>query len=84
MVGITATGITMATATPTAMTRYRKLWLPPITEQIIALSEPFVPFVYMQELIVGSWIKTKTKDLITGQLCSNDTRRVQVTIKSQE
>ena len=63
VVGIVATAITPATATP------------PATEQTIAPSDPFVPFVNTRQLIVGNWIKTRAKDLITGQCCSNDARR---------
>ena len=33
VVGIEATVITLATATPTTMTQDQKLWLPPETEQ---------------------------------------------------
>ena len=83
VVGIEATVITTATATPTTMTRDRTMWLPPTTEPTISLSTPCVPFDRMQQLIVGSWIKTKAKDLIIGQLCSNETCRGQVTIKSR-
>ena len=83
VVGIEETAITTATETPTAMTRDQTMWLPPTTEPTIALSAPYVAFVRMQQLIVGSWIKTKAKDLIIGQLCSNETRRGRVTIKSR-
>ena len=83
--GIVATAIPTATATvtPTEMTRYRKLWLAPATEPKTALIVTFVPFVRMQQLIVGNWIRTKAKDLIIGQVFSNETRRGQVSIKSQ-
>ena len=76
VVGIEATIITPATATPTTMARDQTQWLTPEKKQTIYLSAPCVPFVPMQRLIVGSWIKTKAKDLITGQLCSNEKRRV--------
>ena len=65
-VGIKATEITPATATSTAMKQVQTLQLPPATEQAIDPSAPFVPFVHMQRLIVGNWIKTRAKDLITG------------------
>ena len=74
-VGITATKITPATVTPTAMKQDRTLQLTPATEQIIAPSAMFVPFGHTQGLTVGNWIKTRARDLITGRRCSNDTRQ---------
>ena len=65
-VDIKATEITPATAPPTEMKQDQTLQLPPATEQTIASSVPFVPFVHTQRLIVGNWIKTRAKDLITG------------------
>ena len=85
VVGIEATAIPTATATTTLteMKRDQTLCLAPTTEPKIALSAPFVPFVCMQQLIVGDRIRTKAKDLIIGQVCSNETRRGQVSIKSR-
>ena len=73
-----------ATPTPAAMTWYQTLGLAPTTEPTISQSAPFSPFVCMQQLIVGSWIRTKAKDLIIGQVCSNETRRGQVSIRQQQ
>ena len=75
VVGIEATAITMETATPTttAMPQDWTLGLEPTTEPTIAQSAPFYPFVRTQQLIVGNWIRKKTKDLIIGLVCSNDT-----------
>ena len=83
VVGIMATAITPATATPTAMKRDRTLQLPPTIEQTIAPSAPFVPLGLTRRLIVGNWTKTRAKDLITGRRCSNDTLWGQLTIKSR-
>ena len=61
--------------------RDRTLQMPTATEQKTSPSAPFAPFVHTRRLIVGNWIKTRAKDLITGRRCSNDTRRGQLTIK---
>ena len=82
VVGIEATTITQATATPTSMKQGQTLQLPPATEQTITPSAPFVPLGHTRRLIVGNWTKTRAKDLITGRRCSNYTHRGQLTIKS--
>ena len=77
MIGIETTTVPTATetATPPEMTRDRTMWLVPTTEPKIALSATFVPCVCMQELIVGNWIRTRAKDVIIGQVCSNEIRQ---------
>ena len=82
-VGILAIEITSTTATLTAMEQDRTLKLPPAPEKKIAPSAPFVPLIHTQRLIVGNWIKTRARDLITGLRFSNDTRWGQLTVKSR-